>query len=291
MVNPAANLTTCNDPALGGSITSQPYKSDCRWKTQNVKVHNNVFSITKANIAGCATNTGCGFQGIFSNVGTFPSWSPYMGSGIQQDITFNQNNLFSNNTYIGDWNFMAKSQSNIYNFALWQAPPYNQDAGSTYNGQDHLVVENAIDANTATLEGSIGKWADWFSTTPTRSTAEAHSGTHSLKVDIASQFWGVQLTDPVGFPVTPGSKRVSFWGKLGSGSNLGATLQAQWLDESQSLLRMDSITLAPFTTSWQEAAASFTPPTGSATVNLVFVHNTGASGASLYIDDIVVGDN
>ncbi len=292
MVNPAATTTTCTDPANGGSVNAEPYLSDCRWKTQNVKVHNNNFNLTKANIPDCATTESCGQQGIFSNVGTFPTWSPYKGSGIQDDITFNQNNLFSNNTYLGDWHFRAKTQDSLYNFAFWQAAPFSQDVGSTFNGQDHLTIENALDDDTATLEGSIGQWTSWFSSSVARSTAEAHSGTHSLQVTIGAPFgWGVQLTDPVGFPVLPANKTISFWAKLGSGTNLAARMEVQWLDADQNLLDTTTLTSPTLTSVWQKTSTTVTPPAGTATANIVFVHGSGTTGNALYLDDISIADH
>ncbi len=291
LVNPAANLTTCNDPALGGSINTQPYKSDCRWKTQNVTVHDNIFSLDRSAIPGCTINTGCGYQGIFSNVGTFPSWSPYMGSGVQNDITFNQNNHFSDNEYIGDWRYKPKSQDTVYNFAIWQDPPYSQDAGSTYNGQLQYVVANALDEDTSTIEGSVGEWASWFSTNVSRSSLEAHSGTHSLKVDITAPFgWGVELGSVV--PVTSHDKTLSFWAKLGSGSNIGTRLEAVWLDEDDNSLRNDQLgTMTPLTSSWQQMSVQASPPAGTAGVRLRFVHNSGTAGNSIYLDDIIIADD
>ena len=88
-------------------INSAPLYNDCRWKTQNVSVHDNTFNHNPGAIAGCSPSTGCGYNGIFSNWGTFPSWSPYQGQKIQDAITFSQNNVFARNTYKGPWQFMA----------------------------------------------------------------------------------------------------------------------------------------------------------------------------------------
>ena len=49
----------------------------------------------------CKFANGCGFNGIFSNWGTYPSWSPYKGAVIENAITFHQNNVFADNTYTG----------------------------------------------------------------------------------------------------------------------------------------------------------------------------------------------
>ena len=121
----AATLITC----VAGTINNQPYYSDCRWKTQNVLVHNNDFRLDKAAIA--CSGTPCGQQGLISNYGTYPDWSPYKGRAVQDAITFKQNNRFANNRYVGDWRFAAYEPGRLLDFAAWQAAPYGQDAGST----------------------------------------------------------------------------------------------------------------------------------------------------------------
>jgi len=128
--NPSvANLATC----VARKINKQPYYSDCRWKTQNVTVHDNTFSLNPATINGCTPAVSCGFQGLFSNYGTYPSWSPYKHDIIEKNITFNQNNHFTNNAYSGPWQFMAHDQGTKMDASAWQAAPYNQDAGSLFS--------------------------------------------------------------------------------------------------------------------------------------------------------------
>lgn len=125
----AATLSTCAD----GTIASEPYYSDCRWKTQNVSVHDNLFSLDPAKVGGgCDSANGCGLQGLFSNDGTYPSWSPYQGAVIEDAITFHQNNVFSSNRYVGPWHFMVYDQATLLDASGWQAAPYGQDRGSTF---------------------------------------------------------------------------------------------------------------------------------------------------------------
>lgn len=292
IVNPAATLTTCGNPATGGLVNTEPYRSDCRWKTQNVTVHNNIFSMNRSAIPNCSTTASCGFQGIFANNGSFPSWSPYMGSGVQNAITFTQNNHFSSNTYVGDWRFRPKTEGLTTIFAIWQGAPYSQDVGSTYNGADHQQVTNYFDDNTATLEGGIGQWVSWFSSTVAQSTEAAHTGTHSLKINITAPFgWGVELSNPTGPQITPRDKHISFWAKLGTGTNLKAKMEVRWLDESQNLLRTDVLTTPTLTSSWQETSLDTAPPTGATNVSIAILDSSGTSGNSIYLDDIVIGDS
>ncbi|GAA3088919.1 nitrous oxidase accessory protein NosD [Kribbella aluminosa] len=128
LVNPSViNDQTCN----ATSIKNQPYLSDCRWKTQNVRVHDNVFTLDPDNLgAKCASRAGCGYNGIFSNWGTFPEWSPYKARTVEDAITFHQANRFFSNTYSGPWNFMVHEQGNAVNWAAWQGAPYGQDQDS-----------------------------------------------------------------------------------------------------------------------------------------------------------------
>jgi hypothetical protein len=109
----------------------QPYTADCRWHTQNVSVHDNVFTFTASNIPGCTVQNTCGMNGIFSNWGSEWPWEPYLGPGTSDAITSQQNNVFSKNTYTGPWMFMVHDQATVVSFTDWQAAPYSQDMGST----------------------------------------------------------------------------------------------------------------------------------------------------------------
>ena len=124
-----AKLSTCTS----ANIAKAPYYSDCRWKTQNVKVHNNTFKMNRANFSNCAASM-CGRNAIFSNYGTYPSWSPYDGETVSKAIVYDQGNKFSSNTYVGPWNFTALDTSHLLAPTAWKAAPYNQDTGSTFTG-------------------------------------------------------------------------------------------------------------------------------------------------------------
>lgn len=129
------------------TVQSSPWKDDCRWKTQNISVHDNSFSIQKSTVdtavaaAGggsgkCTANTFCGTNAIFSQFGDFPAWNPYTGFQISDQMlsltSGTARNLhYANNTYIGPWTFVAHDSGVIKTFAQWQAAPLSQDAGST----------------------------------------------------------------------------------------------------------------------------------------------------------------
>ena len=63
-----------------------------------------------------------------------PVWSPYQGDTISKAIVYNQGNAFSNNTYVGTWNFTVLDTGHLVSPSAWKAAPYNQDAGSTSTG-------------------------------------------------------------------------------------------------------------------------------------------------------------
>ena len=159
LVDPSVyTLTSCAENLSEKSPVD--YYDNCRWKTQNVSVSDNLFEYDAADIGpDCTVALYCGFNGLFSAYGE----APYTGPVIPTNITFRQNNHFFNNTYLGDWNFEAWSQGNgdnPVNFTVWRAPVtddcstpaetssgycdsgFDQDAGSTLAGWDGVLTAN-----------------------------------------------------------------------------------------------------------------------------------------------------
>lgn len=131
LVNPAVSLRSCTARNIG----RQPYYGDCRWKTQNVLTDHNLFYLNPVSIGpSCTVTRGCGLQGMFSEYGSYPSWSPYTGAVVERHITFDQDNHFASNTYVGPWRFMVLDQGNLVGWSAWRARPYDQDVGSTLTG-------------------------------------------------------------------------------------------------------------------------------------------------------------
>ena len=312
-VNPQVTHQTC----VEGNIKNEPYYSDCRWKTQNIKVHSNTFTLSSKTAIGC-TGELCGRNAVFSNWGTsYPTWSPYLGTGIQELITYKRNNVFGANTYSGAWRFTPYHMGNRFTFSTWQTAPYNQDSGSTITGDgvstattttaptttastttttvptanpEPVLTSNHLDGDTASLEGSTGSWTAWYSSTIARSTDQARAGSASLQINItAANGWGVTLNNWPGFAASPGSKTIGFWGRLGSGGSLGANLTTKWRDSAGRDLRVDTLSLAQITTSWQYVSAGVEAPPGTTTVYLELTSSSGVANDVLYIDDIFVG--
>jgi hypothetical protein len=125
-----ATIGSCNTH----NIARAPYYADCRWKTQNVLIQHNEFDFSPSSLGpSCTVAHECGFQGLFSEYGTYPPWSPFKGTVVESHITFGQDNHFAGNIYNGPWRFMALEQGKVANWATWHGSPYRQDAGSTMN--------------------------------------------------------------------------------------------------------------------------------------------------------------
>jgi hypothetical protein len=120
--------TTCTAPG----INTPPLYDDCRWKTQRLDIHDNTFIYTPE-VIGCSHGM-AGRMAILANYGTVPEWSPYKGRVVQDAITYHQHNTWYHNTYRGPWTFTVYETGPHVTFAQWQAPPYQQDAGSAFSG-------------------------------------------------------------------------------------------------------------------------------------------------------------
>jgi Right handed beta helix region len=139
LVDPArVNLSTCNRKNLKHAVPTQrpvDYYESCRWRTQNVSVRANTFNLAPSAIgADCTIAKSCGLQGLFSQYGTDPSWSPYRGEVIEHAITTTQGDRFADNVYRGPWRYMVHDQSEVVDFATWQHA-WGQDRGSRYSGR------------------------------------------------------------------------------------------------------------------------------------------------------------
>ena len=128
----------------------------CMWKTENVSITHNVINFNPTHIMHCnrADWSHCGGGGIFSEYSSPPTQGPPWV--VPTDITFFQNNTWSDNIYNGPSIFYAWNQANGYSPVSWAdwtgkvsdgdmcssaserqsgacKGPFGQDAGSTYN--------------------------------------------------------------------------------------------------------------------------------------------------------------
>lgn len=128
-----------------GAATGQPsadYWDNCIWGSRNVAVKDNVFSIDAGVVRGCETAKNlCGYMenAAFNpgEVRLLQFWDSYQN--YIAEASGGLGNVWSDNTYIwsgggsGGWQFWAAVQGNLVTRSQWQAPPYRQDAGSTFH--------------------------------------------------------------------------------------------------------------------------------------------------------------
>jgi hypothetical protein len=138
LVDPKATLKACGNAS---EIKTQPYFADCRWKTQNALVEFNQFTFTPSAVGkSCTARHLCGYNGVFSEYGSDPSWSPYHADLVPTAIAFHQDNKFYDNTYSGPWCFMGWELGTSVGFEQWQATAsvsgnqFGQDAKSVHTG-------------------------------------------------------------------------------------------------------------------------------------------------------------
>ena len=306
--NPQMTLETC----VEANIRNEPFYSDCRWKTQNVWVHHNQFHMNPAAVGNCST-TYCGRMAVLATWGVaYPTWSPYLGTAVQEAITLEQNNRWSDNQYFGSWRFTVHDMSRNIEFSAWRSAPYNQDTGS--RAQDaasspaapassvalsqpppptpppSVGPTNHVGANSSAVDAADG-WSRWYSANPSRSTEHVRSGSSSLRIDITDPYgWGLTWGSYPGLPTTPGNKTVGFWGRLSSGIELGVELRVKWIDSGNAVLGTGTVALPLLTSTWQHAAADVVAPAGTVAVWLELVHGSGAPGDFLHVDDITLAD-
>jgi hypothetical protein len=156
---------------------------------------------------------------------------------------------------------------------------------------DDIVVgdaENALDADTGGLEGSVGEWRAWYSTSVSSSADQAYSGTRSLLIAVTSGgFWGVQIARRPGFPTTSGTKRISYWARVGVPGIAEMTLRVRWFDASQEILRT-TVPLTALTADWPQATADLNAPEGTVAVRVELYGGSAPEGSTVYIDNILV---
>lgn len=120
-------------PCYTQIASSTQLQKDCRWHAQNITVHNNEFHITPANIPGCSSIQYCGTMSLWSTGADNLPWALpfYAVSTVQNNVVNNQNNHWTNNKYFGPWKMLVGNSLPI-TISQWQAAPYNQDAGSSF---------------------------------------------------------------------------------------------------------------------------------------------------------------
>ncbi|MCF7220577.1 right-handed parallel beta-helix repeat-containing protein [Marilutibacter chinensis] len=271
-------------------IAEEPYRTDCRWHARNIEVVRNEFHFDP-DVVPCEGADYCGVQALIATGADNLPWSPYTVAEIQEQVMFNAGNRFAENRYFGPWQF-AKRWGERIGFAAWQVAPYLQDTGSTSDqsgGPGPGPVGNLVDADTATLEGSLGSWGAWYGAEVARSDAQAHGGGYSLRVDVVDAYWGVEVANYPGYAASPGNKSVSVWVRGGVGNPVNPRLVLDWRAGDGQVLDTSVLALPVQEAGWQSVDAVVQAPAGAATVSVVLV-GTGSAGTSFYLDDLQIED-
>jgi hypothetical protein len=93
----------------------------CVWWTANVKVTDNAIDFNPAEIAHCDRTAwpDCGAGGIFAEYGVAPPYDRPGGWAVASQLTFFENDIWSDNVYHGPSTFYAWNQGNADNPVSW----------------------------------------------------------------------------------------------------------------------------------------------------------------------------
>jgi hypothetical protein len=120
-------MPKCSPDQINSTVSR---KWDCRWRTMNVRVTDNQFIVRDRAAMGCV-GSACAQQAVFSNYGSVPSWSPFLGRYIQ-DLDHVQAGQCVRSEHVRRWLALRslRGVGPTLSMAQWQAAPYSQDAGS-----------------------------------------------------------------------------------------------------------------------------------------------------------------
>jgi len=277
LVDPSvANLATCSDP---GDLATEPYIDDCRWKTQNVEVTDNTFDFNASDVGrSCTTSNWCGYNGLFSDYGTY---SPYTAYYVASNIMYHQGNLFADNTYSTGWHFVAEVQGASVDSATWTGSPYNEDEGSSFG--ERTVSDE-------TFGDGVDNMAAWYGVSSiSQSTSQAYTGSDSLAVVTNSDYWDVEENYNASItPVTAGDRYLLTAEARAGSASCAIEVTAHWVNSANTDISTavvgtdtdDSIS------GWTTYQSDLTAPAGA--VGLVWdVAGNGGNGTQ-YIGELLV---
>ena len=152
---PGAGLDAATHSGIASGSPRQDWWDGCMWRTENVSITLNTIDFSPADIPNCTRHAwpDCGAGGLFSEYGSPPA--QVSGAIVATDLTFFQDNHWSDNVYNGPSTFFGWNQGNGDNPVSWAnwttavtagarcgthsnlqsgycTGPFGQDAGSTY---------------------------------------------------------------------------------------------------------------------------------------------------------------
>ena len=154
---PSASINTTTYASNRTGSPAQDWWNGCLWWAANVSITKNTIDFNPADIVNCnhADWPDCGAGGIFAE---YSVATPYNRPGewaILSQLTFLENDTWSDNVYNGPSTFYAWNQGNAVSWANWTSPvskgdkcsspgerqsgactgPFGQDSGSIYRSR------------------------------------------------------------------------------------------------------------------------------------------------------------
>ena len=155
---PSASVNTTTYTSKPTGSPAQDWWNGCLWWAANVSVTENTIDFNPAEITHCNPTDwpDCGAGGIFAEYSIAPPYDQPGGWAVLSQLTFFQNDTWSDNTYNGPSTFYAWNQGNGANPVSWAdwtgdvakgdkcsssgerqsgacTGPFGQDSGSTYH--------------------------------------------------------------------------------------------------------------------------------------------------------------
>lgn len=151
---------------------------------------------------------------------------------------------------------------------------------------DHTPSGNLFDADTESLEGGLGHWETWFSTSVARTDEDAQRGHASLRITVTAPYgWGVGLDNWPGFSARPGLHRLDVWARSVSGRALDLTSSIRWRNEAGDDLQTDMVQ-SRLGAPWTPAGRDLTAPPGTTRATIELTGSEGGPGDTIDVDEI-----
>jgi hypothetical protein len=139
-----------------------------------------------------------------------------------------------------------------------------------------------------TFESSLENYVNWFGSSVSQTTAQAHSGTHSLAMTATDAFWGVQenVNNPITHVVSGHQYHFSIWVRAAT-TTRAINAKVVWVGSGTAPISLQVINDSA--SAWTEITGNGVAPAGATGVYLT-MQSTGVIGEVHYFDDITVTD-
>lgn len=148
------------------------------------------------------------------------------------------------------------------------------------------IIDGEIVAN-KTFESGLENYVNWFGSTPSQSSAQAHSGANSLAMTATDAFWGLQenINNPITHVIPGHQYHFSIWVRAATTAR-SITSRAVWVGGA---LASNLQVVVDNSSGWTEITGNATAPAGATGVYIT-MQGIAAVGEVHYFDDIVITD-